>query len=317
MYPQTSKEFDSPNVKMLRMQDNRHGDIPFFARIYDASAITKELHGHEYTQINYVYEGACRHMIGNLVHEVREGDVFVIPPFTPHRILGEEGRPLQIIEVEFNPEIVTQDFSYGATEALLLDFLFLTPYLSGSERKVCPQLHLFGKSRTGTEALMLEIVNEFQQRSGGFELMGKSLIVALSVWLGRVYQRSARDQETEDVLRRHHVSITKAIEYIEQSYQEKLNVENVAKIAMLSTSYFCYIFKSITHKTFIEYVNDLRIEKSLPLLTTTSKSIGEICFAVGFNNISHFNRLFKQYTGFSPSAYRQASKGRNRINDKQ
>ena len=264
-----------------------------------------ELHGHEYTQINYIIRGYCKHALGSMVHDMRDGDVFVIPPYTPHRIIAVNNVPLEVVEIEFNSELVTQEISLAATDKLLLDFLFLNPYLTSSESNVEPQLNLRKAMGSHLEALMLDIVKEFGDKRYGYELIVKSLITALVVLLGREYQSTTRSESSNAVLQSHHQSVNMAIQHIEHCYNQKLWVEDVAKIAMLSTSYFCYVFKSITHKTFIEYVNNLRVEKSKELLCTTSKSVAEVCFDVGFNNISHFNRLFKQCTGMSPSAFRK------------
>ena len=82
---------------------------------------------------------------------------------------------------------------------------------------------------------------------------------------------------------------------------------------MLSPSYFSYLFKSITSKTFTEYLNTLRIASTQQLLKTTDKLILDICYEVGFNNVNHFNRMFKQSVGMSPKQYRNAKRDGNMI----
>jgi YesN/AraC family two-component response regulator len=75
---------------------------------------------------------------------------------------------------------------------------------------------------------------------------------------------------------------------------------------MVSGSYFRYLFKNLTQKTFTEYVNYLRIKRATELLVKNyTDSVYDICFAVGFNNINYFNRLFKQQAGLSPLQYRK------------
>ena len=79
---------------------------------------------------------------------------------------------------------------------------------------------------------------------------------------------------------------------------------------MFSQSYFSYLFKSITSKTFIEYLNQLRILKAMELLKTTDKRVLDICYEVGYNNVNNFNRLFRQQTGTSPLVYRKKVNGK-------
>ena len=74
---------------------------------------------------------------------------------------------------------------------------------------------------------------------------------------------------------------------------------------MMSKTYFCYIFKLLTQKTFTEYVSDLRIKKSLELLQNTDMSITRICYEVGFNDVTHFCRVFKKSVGLSAKKYRK------------
>src|SRR3989339_489522 len=69
--------------------------------------------------------------------------------------------------------------------------------------------------------------------------------------------------------------------------------------------YFCDIFKRITGKTFTEYVNSLRVEHAVRLLLSTSMKASEIALESGFNDISYFNRVFKEQKGISPQALRK------------
>jgi len=92
---------------------------------------------------------------------------------------------------------------------------------------------------------------------------------------------------------------------MEEQYSEDLSIEHMAKRFLLSQSYFSYLFKSITGKTFIEYLNGVRISKALELLKNTDKRVLDICYDVGFRNINHFNRMFRQLMGVSPMEYRK------------
>ena len=81
----------------------------------------------------------------------------------------------------------------------------------------------------------------------------------------------------------------------------------MAKIAAMSSSYYSYIFKLIKGKNFVEYLNEVRIRNAMDLLKTTDINISEACFAVGFNNLGHFNRVFKELMGLTPSDFRKAT----------
>ncbi len=79
-------------------------------------------------------------------------------------------------------------------------------------------------------------------------------------------------------------------------------------MASMTVPAFCRYFKKATGKTFTQFVNEFRIVHATKLLTENPTSISDICFESGFNNFSHFNKLFKKITGKSPLKYRNEMK---------
>lgn len=86
-----------------------------------------------------------------------------------------------------------------------------------------------------------------------------------------------------------------------------LHLDEMAKRAAMSPTYFSYMFKVLMGQPFTQYVNDIRIRKALDLLRMSDMSVMEICLETGFNNVSHFTRMFKKITGVSPMKYRKQS----------
>jgi len=76
-------------------------------------------------------------------------------------------------------------------------------------------------------------------------------------------------------------------------------------MANRSPAAFCRFFKKRTRKTYITFLNEVRIQEACSLLLKPDLNISEICFQTGFNNISNFNRQFKKITGFTPKGYRK------------
>ncbi|WP_316832875.1 helix-turn-helix domain-containing protein [Pedobacter aquatilis] len=91
-------------------------------------------------------------------------------------------------------------------------------------------------------------------------------------------------------------------------FLEEISLEHVAEMASMTVPSFCRYFKKITKKTFTRFVNEYRIVHASKLLAEKPISIANICFESGFNNFSHFNKLFKEFTGKSASQYRQELK---------
>lgn len=98
--------------------------------------------------------------------------------------------------------------------------------------------------------------------------------------------------------------VTRAKEYIQDRQSEDLSLTEVARAVNASTFYFCKIFKKTTGINFTDYVSRVRIERAKNLCLNPNLRISEIAFEVGFQSLTHFNRVFKKITGMSPSNYR-------------
>jgi AraC-like DNA-binding protein len=98
--------------------------------------------------------------------------------------------------------------------------------------------------------------------------------------------------------------ITKARAYIQEHQTEEIKLGEVAKAVNMSSYYFCKMFKKVTGINFTDYVARIRIEKSKNLLLNPNLRVSEIAFEVGFQSLTHFNRVFKKILGQSPTEYR-------------
>ena len=100
------------------------------------------------------------------------------------------------------------------------------------------------------------------------------------------------------------VEIWKARKFIDAHSDEKLGLTKVAKFVNVSPNHLSDKFKEVTGVNFVDYIARVRIEKARELVQNSNLRISEIAFAVGFQSLSQFNRVFKRRTGKSPSAYR-------------
>ena len=98
--------------------------------------------------------------------------------------------------------------------------------------------------------------------------------------------------------------ITRAKDFIHEHQTENLRLAHVARACNTSTFYFCKMFKKVTGINFTDYLSRVRIEKSKNLLLNPNLRVSEIAFEVGFQSLTHFNRVFKKILGQSPTDYR-------------
>ena len=105
---------------------------------------------------------------------------------------------------------------------------------------------------------------------------------------------------------RYKTAVYKGQEYVDVHYAEKIYLEEMCRMTMLSPSYFSDVFKHVTGRTFTEYVSSVRVEKAKELLRREDKSISGIAYAVGFSDNAHFDKVFKREVGISPLQYRKS-----------
>jgi len=91
--------------------------------------------------------------------------------------------------------------------------------------------------------------------------------------------------------------------FIDEKYQEKIDIDEVASLSNLSKAAFCRYFKKMTRQTFTQFVNHYRVDRSKKLLLS-GKNVTETCFSSGFESLSYFNRTFKKITGTNPISFR-------------
>ena len=97
-----------------------------------------------------------------------------------------------------------------------------------------------------------------------------------------------------------------ALDFIHTHYQNDISFEQIAHSACLSPCYFCRLFRREMGISCSQYLNLFRITQAKQRLGSTDLSISQICFEVGFNSLTHFERVFKQNEGGTPSKYRKA-----------
>jgi len=105
----------------------------------------------------------------------------------------------------------------------------------------------------------------------------------------------------------HRVSprIRKALDFIESHYMEPITLADVAGAALYSPCHFCRVFKEHVGVPFVTYLSRVRIRSALDMLSRSETPITDIALTVGFNDISHFERVFRAMCHRSPSQFRQ------------
>jgi len=102
--------------------------------------------------------------------------------------------------------------------------------------------------------------------------------------------------------------IRRAKGYIAGHYRDPVGLDEIARTMHVSTFYFCKMFKKATGLTFTDYLGRIRVEKAKNLLLNPHLRVSEIAYTVGFQSLTHFNRVFRKLTGASPTDFREKLK---------
>lgn len=150
-------------------------------------------------------------------------------------------------------------------------------------------------------------LDTLQDMKDGFEkyLCILHILYMLSTCEGKVLSSISFAQSMEDSESRR---VQKVKEYITANYSRAISVDEVASHVGMSSSAFSRFFKLRTGKTLVDYIIDIRIGVAARALVDSLETVSEICYNCGFNNISNFNRAFKDRKGMTPREFRSLYK---------
>ena len=285
-------------VKM-RNEDTFGGSFP--VRVYKVSTgWCQETHSHEYMQIWYVVSGSCTHIVEGAEYPLRAKNIFVIPPFVEHGLKDERDN-FTIICCEFPAELITGDNLFDPAGRGLLRYTCIESFAAVLSRtRPC---HTPGElSRVMLEQLLDEMLAEYDRRAEYYEIILKADVLKLLTLLARDYSEAMADGGA--IVRSYSAYIDKAVAFIEENFRDKLHIEDAAKAASMSVSYFSYFFRERTGRSFREYVSQRRIEAAKVILLQGGTA-AEAAAGAGFPDTANFKREFKKTQGVTPSAFRR------------
>lgn len=146
-----------------------------------------------------------------------------------------------------------------------------------------------------------DIFREAQEKREGYEMAVSLLIKTIVLALLRSdTQKLIRLKEQGEILR-----LKPVLDYVEAHLSDKIQVEDVCRIANVSYYYFVKYFKKVMGMSFLEYVNFKKIKKAERILLTRDVSVSQVAEGIGMPNMAHFYKVFKKYNNCSPNEYRK------------
>lgn len=251
-------------------------------------------HYHPEIEMVFVNGGAGKRQIGSHVSYYTEGDLILIGSNLPHCGFTDTntGNKNETV-IQMKPDFLGSIF-LGLQE------------IRGIQE-------LFDKAKAGIafgRETMLAVGHriEMMDEQLPFERLLTLLSVLKELELAKDYKILNADGFSMEMQVQDNDRINMIFNFVKDHFQEQISLQHVAEMSSMTVPSFCRYFKKITKKTFTHFVNEYRVVHASKLLAEKQTSIANISYESGFNNFSHFNKLFKEFTGKSASEYRNELK---------
>lgn len=248
------------------------------------------MHCHEEHQLIWIKEGTGQLLVDDNVHHFERGDIFLLGSNQAHVFRNDfmDGF-VQSVSVFFNLKGTLSGILNMPELSMLLDFI-------DKNRRgfKVPKIHL---AQIGRRIESLKSSDSLGQLVSFFYLL-KSLN-RLSFKLKPLSGLTTLDIGASGSFR-----ITALCDFLEKNYKEDIGLNEIAGKANLTPHAFCRYFKKSTGKTFVSYLNELRVREACRLLARQDYDcISRVAYSSGFNSVTNFNRVFRSILGLSPKMY--------------
>ncbi|MDR2096854.1 MAG: AraC family transcriptional regulator [Treponema sp.] len=275
---------------------NQKFDPLFPFHYMDSDMQAFDYHWHANLELVYLIRGKIFASVEGISYEVLPRDIMVISSGAIHGYFNAEPDTLTGL-FRFGPELFDQnlmDLRDEVSQKWIFDRqVFFTPEKDG-------EIHC------RLEELLLSIRREYYVKEEGYRLAIKTALNELGlIFLRKIPPREALPGEGAK-RNRYHKILERTFRFIYNNFTDpSVTLDKAAEAAALSRFYFSRFFKEQTGQTFHAYLSKLRISQAQAYLNESDLSIIDIAYLCGFGSLEPFNRLFKIYTGVTPSSYRE------------
>ena len=281
-------------MKVVPFQIPKSTEEAFRVQVDNVPHLYNHLHQHPEIQLTLIKESNGTLIAGDYVGPFHTGDVFVIGGNQAHVFRNDEkffrnGSKAIAITIFFDETTFGEDFWMLEEMKPLQQFLKNSSggfRVTGRKKKLLAEKLLSITNARGIDRLIifLEILKVLGSRKE-MQPLAKPVI-----------QRNIKSYDGN--------RLNKVIEFTFKEFQRPITLKEVAGLANLTPEAFCKYFKTRTRKTYINFLNEIRVNHACRLLTE-DKTIADICYDCGFMNLSNFNRVFKKIKQLSPGEWRK------------
>lgn len=238
-------------------------------------------HVHPHYEIYYLLEGSRDYLIGNLIYKICSGSFIFIKPNVIHKT---EGGSYSRFLISFDEEFAKK------LPSNLLNDLFNKEHIP-LPKKMQPAF--------------LEILSLFKNTDTFSDeeriLYAQNVLSILFLSLKKAQQEISYTPSEKFYPK----PVVSVIAFLQENYMREISLKELSEHAFVSPAYLCRIFKKYTNVNIFEYLNVIRLNKSIEMINQTHKSISEIALATGFSSVNYFSIQFKKHLNTTPSLYKK------------
>ncbi|MBV7532491.1 AraC family transcriptional regulator [Chitinophaga sp. sic0106] len=269
----------------------------FTTRLIERPFFTTEFHFHAECQMTYIVQGAGHKVVGDCVENFEPGELTLLGPDIPHvwynRTGDKEittGTPAKSVALFFHAGKLTE---------------LLSPFFSVKKIATCLELarrgmKFYGQTKEDLKQLLLRMAD---QPPGPAKLILLLEVLQLLTATAE-YEQLAGAGYVNTYSNKDNEKMDRVFKYIFANFSDTLSLDEAAALAFMNKQAFCRYFKSRTQKTFVDFVNEVRIAHACKLIAADQHSIGVIAATCGFNTLTNFNRYFRKIKGMAPRDYK-------------
>ncbi|TCC87951.1 AraC family transcriptional regulator [Pedobacter frigiditerrae] len=281
-----------------KILDGKINDI-YGLKVIDLPYFSTDFHFHEECQLTYTIESEGSVMIGDSIANFNNDELIFVGSNLPHvwhnskqyfkdELINSHARSVSLF---IHPEKILHIFREPENIQRLKNFFLL------GKRGM-----KFGlKTKTALSNLLIKAVQETEEI--------RILIVVLEILNllchTKDYHLLSSPGYTNNYQLKDNDKMDKILKYIFDNFNKVILLDEAADMCHMNKHAFCRYFKSRTQKTFVTFVNEVRIGHACKLLTETDQQISDLAYCCGFNNLSNFNKFFKMAKGVTPRSYRK------------
>lgn len=281
-------------MKVLPFKIPKTETESFRVQVDESPYFYDTLHKHDEIQITLIVKSEGTLICADYVGEFEEGELFIVGANQPHVLRNnkefyeETSSGAYAISLFFDRNSFGRDF-FGLPESDQLN-LFLNRTQRG--------LKFSSKMRDKIKPILFSIGHQV-----GINRIIEMLKVIQLLSEAEDYSYLASPHVIKDYDETEGKRMNLIFQFTLKEYYRDISLEEVSQLASMTPNAFCRYFKQRTRKTYVNFLNEIRIANACKLLKNKDLTVAQICYQSGFNNLSHFNRNFKKIQGCSPSEY--------------